>query len=332
MPKLYIDEYTRELKGKHVFIACREGILRDNFSDIVADVKFLTRQQVLTTFLHNMSNRFANQKHFRQLTDRLPATNIVRVSPDRDFYQQVLEYAERMEKIIFLERKFLVDRNGSKINALNTEAARREFQTAGDMIGNINFRDTLSQICQKIEAGTCDRVHILPAGKHTIKHELFSIEGSGTLIANNFIENFAPLQTDEEIRIIYAIMEMYRKQGYLKPRNKNYLRQHRNNFFVTRIDGIVVGCVEKKEIDSQTAEMGALVISTRFRNQRVGVYTVRAFIAEMAGQGYAQIISLTNNPRLQKLYDRLGFVRNTSDRYRERQMQSEGVAMYYLGI
>lgn len=332
MPKFYIDEYTRELKGKHVCIACREGILRDTFSDILADIKFLNRLQIRTTFFHNLPNRFANQKHFRHLSDHLPETRIMRVPPDQDFYRHVLDYEDRMHKIIFLERKFLIDRRGFKINALNTRSARKDFIAGGGLIGNVNFRKTLEQICLKIEAGTCDRVHILPAGKQTIKHELFTIEGSGTLIANNFTEAFAPLKTDQELSIIHDILEMYRKQGYLKPRSKDYLDRQRSNFFVTRIDGIVVGCVEKKEIDAQTAEMGALVISTRFRNQRVGVFTVNAFIAEMVSQGYSRVISLTNNPRLQKLYHRLGFAPEDSDRYHERQMQSENVALFYLEI
>ena len=332
MPRLYIDEYTRELSGRHVFIACREGILRDHFHHIVADIKFLNRQQVLTTLLHNLPNRFANRKHLRELSERLPETRIIRIPSGHDFYDGVMGYDTPMRKVIFLERKFLVDRQGNKINALNTHSARDEFKAAGEMIGNVNFRNTLERICLEIESGTCDRVHILPAGKNTIKHELFTIEGSGTLIANNFTEEFSPLKTDEEIKIVFGIMELYRKQGFLKPRSKGYIHDHRHNFFVTRIDGIVVGCVEKKAIDDQTAEMGALVISTRFRNQRVGIFTVKAFITEMARQGYSRIISLTNNPRLQKLYGQLGFAPIGSNRYRERQMQSENVTMYFLAI
>ena len=332
MPKLYIEEYTRVLSGRHVYIACREGILRDYLKEIAADIKFLIRQGVRTTLFHNLPNRFANQKHVKHLQDRLPQTAIVRIPAQDDFYKSVLEYQDKMFKIIFLERKHLVDRQGAEINALNTKTARTALTSISQLIGNVNFRNALDYICTKIEAGTCDRVHILPAGKNAIKHELFTIEGSGTLIANDFSESFHSLVSDEELDIVYTILDTVQKQGYLKPRTKSYLQKHRGNFYITRIDGIVVGCVEKKIIDETTAEMGALVIATRFRNQRVGVYTIEAFLAEMQKQGYTRIISLTNNPKLQRLYKRYGFKRCSAGAYKKRQLQSPGVAMFYLAL
>ena len=143
----------------------------------------------------------------------------------------------------------------------------------------------MKRICEKIEAGACDRVHILPAGKDTIKHELFTVEGTGTMIANNFTEEFRQVKTDEDVAIVFRILTSYKRAGFLKPRSKEYLSRNRQRFFVTAIDGIVVGCVEQKVIDARTVELGALAISTRFRNQRVGVYTVNAFIADHAARG-----------------------------------------------
>ena len=49
---------------------------------------------------------------------------------------------------------------------------------------------------------------------------------------------------------------------------------------------------------------------------------------EMTKQGYQKFISLTNNPRLQKLYLSLGFKKESLPRYRARQEQSPGVAMF----
>ncbi|MBC2745311.1 MAG: GNAT family N-acetyltransferase [Desulfosarcina sp.] len=172
-------------------------------------------------------------------------------------------------------------------------------------------------------------MHILPAGKNTIKHELFTVEGAGTLIANNFQEDFCQVRTDEEVAIVYRILEMYKRSGFLKPRTKAYLKKNRNRFYVTAIDGIVVGCVEQKIIDEQTVELGALAISTRFRNQRVGVHTVKSFMALMKSQGYTRFISLTNNPRLEALYAQLGFVQESRPEYRQRQAQSPDVKMFF---
>ena len=125
---------------------------------------------------------------------------------------------------------------------------------------------------------------------------------------------------------------LYRHSGFLKPRTKSYLNDNRHRFYVTAIDGIVVGCVELKIIDAQTVELGALAISTRFRNQRVGMHTVRSFMALMKSQGYTRFISLTNNPRLEALYTQHGFVQQSCPEYRERQAQSPDVKMFFRKV
>jgi amino-acid N-acetyltransferase len=328
MAQLYLEEYSKNLIGRRVCIACREGILRDNLSDIVADIKFLGRYNVKTTLFHNLPNRSSNQKILKQLEKKLPLTEIVRVSHRGDFYEGVLGSADINFKLIFLERKCLNDCAGNKINSLTTGGARASIAEFGDLIANVNFRDALNQICEKIESGYCERVHILPAGKYSIKHELFTVEGSGTMIANNFTEEFRQVVSDDDVAIVNTILSMYKRAGFLKPRSKEYVNNNRNRFFVTAIDGIIVGCVEQKIVDSSTVELGALAISTRFRNQRIGVFTVTAFIEKMKELGYTRFISLTLNPRLQDLFGQLGFTSDRLDEYSERQSQSPEVTMF----
>ena len=332
MPKLYIEEYRRALFGKSVLIACREGILRDHFADIVADIKFLNRQGIVTTLFHNMPNRFANQRHFHELAVRLSDTRIVRLSSEADFYLQVLEYEARIHKLIFLERKYLIDQKGERINALTTTTARNRAATIGDLIANVNVKSMLDRICQKIEHGILERVHILPAGKNTIKYELFTIEGSGTLIANNFTETLSRVKNIREADIVAGILKSYRRSDFLIARSKAYILKNKNNFYVTKIDSIIVGCVEKKIIDKNTIELGAVAISTKFRNQRVGVFTITAFMQEMIMEGYDRFISLTNNPKLKRLYKQLGFIQQTPSEYQARQKRSAGVQMFVKRI
>lgn len=327
MPRLYIEEYTRILSGREVSIACREGVLRDFFAAIVNDLKFLNRQGIQTTLYHNMANRVANQKHFRALADRLPETRVMRIDADADFYTTVL--ARRpVFKLIFLERKYLTDPQGRRLNTLSTGAARDTMQSYGHLIANTSFRSALEKICNRIDQGHLDRVHILPARRHAIKHELFAVEGSGTLIANNFQERFLPVLSEDDVQLVCAILDLYKTKGYLKPRGRAYVAAQRKNFYMTQIDGIAVGCVELKPVDPQTVELGALAISTRFRGQRVGIFTVNSFMAEARRRGYTRVISLTRNPRLQSLYQAMGFVRRTPSTYARRQAQSPGTPMF----
>jgi amino-acid N-acetyltransferase len=328
MPRLYIEAYTRALSGKTVCVACRQGILRDYFREIVADIKFLDRQGIRTILYHNMPNRFANQKVFREMGVRLPETEVERVLPDDDFYRHVLDREKRVHKLVFIERKALMDRQGHIINAITTPEVRAGIRTRGDWIANVNFKGALERICDQIDARQYDRVHILPAGKHSIKHELFTIEGHGTLIANNYVECFKPMGAKEDMRLVDGILRLYRSQGFLKRRTNEYLREHRKNFYVTLIDGIVVGCVEKKIIDPRTVEIAALAISTKFRNQRVGVFMIKAFIQEMRRHNFSRFICLTNNPKLQQLLGALGFEPCQRPEYGDRQAQSPDVAMF----
>lgn len=332
MPRLYIEEYTRALTGKTVCIACREGIVRDNFSAVIADVKLLNRLKIKTALYHNIPNRFANQKYFRLLAERLPETRIVRVPPEIDFYTYVLDHEEKVHKLIFLERKALIDQAGQKINAVTTQGVRQSINAWGDLIANTNFKGVLERICVRIDSGHYDRVHILPAGKDVIKYELFTIEGYGTLIANNFVEHFQQVCREGDVRIIEGILSLYKTEGYLKLRTKAYLVENRDHFFVTLIDDIVVGCVEKKTIDARTVEIAALAISTKFRNQRVGVFTVQAFMETLRKQGFTHFISLTNNPNLKRLYETMGFAACDLPEYAERQAASPGVAMYFTQL
>ena len=329
MPHLYVKEYTRHLIGKRIAIACREGILRDQLGNIISDIKFLNRHGIFTTLFHNLPNRLANQKIVTELEKKLPDTELVRIPPDVDFYHDVLASADIQFKLIFLERQCLHDKDGNKINTLTSSRFRSGDMEMADFVNNVNFRDALTQICEKIESGACERVHILQAGKGSIKEELFSVEGSGTMIADNFTEEFRQVSTEQDVKIVERILSMYKRSGYLKPRPKGYVEKYYDHFFVTAIDSIVVGCVETKEIDRETVELGALAISTRFRNQRIGVFTVSAFIAEMRGRGYVNFISMTRNPRLQELLLKMGFALEESGRWPKRREMSPGVPMYF---
>jgi N-acetylglutamate synthase-like GNAT family acetyltransferase len=299
---------------------------------VVKDVKLLARLGVKTALFHNMTDRFANRKAFAELRARLPGTRIHRIPPGDDFYRRVLDTEAYVFKLIFLERKFLVDAEGRRINAVTTSGARQRLDVLVSAIGNAHLKGLIEGVCERIDAGRCDRVHILPAGKNAIKNELFSIEGSGTLIANDFEEVFRDMADERERKVVSAILDRYKRLGYIKHRSRRYLQDHRDRFHITLIDGIIVGCVEGIPLDEETVELGALAIATKFRNQRVGVFTVKAFVEEMARRGFSRVVSLTNNPRLQSLYDGLGFRRESPSRYAERQAASPGVAMFHRKI
>jgi len=328
MSVLYIDEYNKSLKGKIIWIACREGILRDHLDHIISDIKFLNRQAIQTVFFHNISNRFANQKLFRKLESKLFKSQVIRIPHENDFYQSVLNYHMPVDKIVFLERTYIVDQQGNRINSMTTDKVRQRIHTYSDLISNDNLKRVMNLICTKIEAGEVERVHILPAGKNKIKTELFSIEGTGTLIANNFNEVFLKLETDDEIDVIAGILKSYRGEGYLKPRTKLYIQDHKHNFYAAKIDHVIVGCAEKIVLSNDAVELGSLAVSTKFRSQQIGLFIVTSFIKEIQKDNFKWLVSLTNNPKLQDLLCAFGFEQKTPDDFIHRQACSPKTKMF----
>ncbi|MBF0450412.1 MAG: GNAT family N-acetyltransferase [Candidatus Magnetomorum sp.] len=332
MPVLYLNEYRKSLDNKTIFIACREGILRNFFQHLITDIKFLYRQNVHTFFFHNISNRFANQKIFRELETRLYRTQIIRVPSDKAFYPFVLNYPESPHKILFIERSHLLGANGQPVNTLTTRKAREHLESYRDIISNENLKENIVCICNKIENQSIERVHIIPAAKRCIKNELFSLEGSGTLIANNFNETFHRIATEDDIRIISSILKHYRGQGYLKPRDKMYVTNNKNFFYAAKIDDIIVGCAEQIPIDKKTVELGSLAVSVRFRKQQLGQFIIHAFEEAMFRQGTHTIISLTRNPLLQKIFLNMGYVPESPERYGHRQERSPDTCMFIKNL
>jgi N-acetylglutamate synthase-like GNAT family acetyltransferase len=328
MPVLYLNEYKKNLAHKTIFIACREGVLRNFFQQIVSDIKFLYRQQVKTFFFHNISNRFANKKIFRDLESRLYQTQIVRVPSDQPFYPFVLNYPESPHKILFIERSHLLDPKGQAVNTLTTQKVREQIDSYRDIISNENLKEHMVSICHKIESQSIERIHIIPAGKRCIKNELFSLEGSGTLIANNFNETFHRIATESDIRIISSILKHYRGEGYLKPRDKAYVTKNKDCFYVARIDDIIVGCAEQIAIDKNTIELGSLAVSVRFRKQQLGQFIIHEFEKEMIRQGIDTIISLTRNPLLQHIFRHMGYIADKPANYAKRLEQSPDAEMF----
>ncbi len=335
MPKLYIEEYQKALGGSRILIACRETVLRENIKHVLSDIRFMDRLGIETILLHNLANRFANRNYFNFLRQKLPHTRICRIPVEAggDFYDYVLNFKSRLDKIVFVERKYLTDDKGRKLNSLTTRNALRlirekKIVAYGDLIANTNFKAVIEKICKKIEDKQIDRVHIIPARKHCLKHELFSLEGTGTLIANNFIETLERIESESQVRIVEDILKPYISKGLIKPRNREHIRGSKKKFYLAKIDGIPVGCVEKIGLSGGTVELGALAVATRYRNHQVGLFLIRSFVEMAAKEGCRRVISLTRNPRLKNIYSSVGFVEETPKDLAWRQAQSPAVPMF----
>ncbi len=104
--------------------------------------------------------------------------------------------------------------------------------------------------------GLLPRTHFVPLqDDHAIRDELFSIEGRGTIIEDDFSKPTICPTAPDEIDMIVKILDSHKNDKYLKPRSKEYIREHLSSFYTAHIDGIPIGCVEIKELNKDTYEL-----------------------------------------------------------------------------
>jgi GNAT superfamily N-acetyltransferase len=332
--KLYIDHYAEIHKWSTMAFAVREWVLRNNHHLIIEDLKFLTRKWISVILYHNIARNLWNDRFLKEnVESKIPLAQIERVPDDIDIYQCVLSVKNDVKKLIILERQFLVWEDWKKINAISTDKLTLEIEKEGLSrlwIWNINFRNSLLQICEAIEKWNIHRVHVLPWGKkNAIKHELFSLEWVWTLIWNDFWNPDIRHSLEWDENIIKWILESNKWNKYLKPRSKEYIEKNVTQFRIAYIDWIPVGCVEIIQEDENTIELWALAVVHSFLRLKIWM-TLIEYVKQYAKSHWFGIISLTNNEKLQKIYYSIWFKNDENWKYNERANKSPWVKLLYI--
>lgn len=333
--KLYIDHYSNVHKWKVMAFAVKEWILRENVTKIIEDLKFLTRKGIMIILFHNIPPNLWNTRFLQEnIIAKLPNNSkIERIHSENNLYEQILSCKLNVDKLIILERQPLIWIDWKKVNTITTKKLKVEIEewNIGCLwIWNINFNDSLLSICKAIEKWNINRVHVLPWWKeNAIKHELFSLEWVWTLIWNDF---WSPLVDKASIwteNIIQWILSSNKKNKYLKPRSKEYILENIENFRIAYIDGIPVWCVEIIRIDENTIELWALAVVHSFLSLKIWKALID-FVESYALEKHLSIISLTNSPKLQWIYDRIWYIKGDKSMYQERRSKSPWVQLYYI--
>jgi len=313
--------------------AVREWILRDHHDIITNDLKFIARKGMDVKLFHNIWINRWNRRFLREnISVKVPNIELERVPTWKWLYEHILSTKQNVDKLIILERQYLIWDEGKRINTISTDKlqkAIKENDVYNLWISNTNFMWDLLKICKSVEAWNVSRVHVLPAGrKNAIKHELFSIEGSGTLIGNNFWNPEIQAATEDDEDIILWVLKSS-KSLYLKTRSKQYIQENITNFHIAKIDNIPVWCVEIISIDSNTIELWALAVIQSFLSLKIGITLIK-FIESIWKKQWKHIISLTNNKKLQDIYTWRWFEKESSGKYIEREKRSPWVQIFLL--
>ena len=109
------------------------------------------------------------------------------------------------------------------------------------------------------------RAHILPPTQGAVLQELYTRDGSGTLISRDLYEGIRQA-TVNDIVGIYDLISPLIKMGTLVDRPKAQLEREIGDYYVLTRDNLVVACGQLKQFEDGFAEIACLVVHREYRS------------------------------------------------------------------
>lgn len=134
-----------------------------------------------------------------------------------------------------------------------------------------------------LDAGV-KRAHIIAPTHGSVLQELYTRDGSGTLISRDLYEGIRRATVDD-ISGICDLIQPLIQAGTLVDRPRARMEQEIDSYYVYTRENLVVACAQLKRFENSFAEIGCLVVSKDYRSQGRGD----------AMLGYLERICLKNN-------------------------------------
>jgi len=138
------------------------------------------------------------------------------------------------------------------------------------------------------------RVHLLSRGQDgALLQELFTREGSGTLVSADPYERLRPARLDDLAGII-ALIEPLEHAGVLVPRPREVLETELAHFQVVERDGVVVACAALYPYPTTgCGELACLAVHPDYRDSGRGDRLLEALQQAARGLGLDRLFVLT---------------------------------------
>lgn len=121
---------------------------------------------------------------------------------------------------------------------------------------------------QALQAGV-KRAHIISPQHGALLQELFTRDGSGTLISGDLYEGIRRANVND-VSGIYDLIQPLVLMGKLVPRPKATLEKDIDSYYVYTRDNLIVACGQLKLYDPGYAEIGCLVVHKDYRQSGRG--------------------------------------------------------------
>lgn len=193
------------------------------------------------------------------------------------------------DKLIFLGEEADINDNGRLLHEMIPNEVDR-FLRERDLNNEINyFLHCASKACRQ----GVHRTHIISYAKNgALLEELFTRDGSGTLISHDPYEEIRHADIDDVVGLIELLTPL-EEQGILVSRSRERLEQEIDNYSVIERDGMILGCAALYPLDVDTAEVACVAVHPDYRNGSRGA-DLLAFLEQQArSHGLHKLFVLT---------------------------------------
>jgi len=207
-----------------------------------------------------------------------------------DVGSQVAAALKAEKLIVFIDDEGLLDEDGSLIRELGAHQATERLNA-----NNVTGHDAvlLKAACDACVKGV-RRAHIISyAEDGALLEELFTRDGSGTLVSGDHYEQIRPARV-EDIGGILELIQPLEEQGILVRRSREMLETEVDRFVVAERDGTVVGCAALYHYPEEAAgELSCFAVDPSYRRAGRGDDILMMIEKQARGQDIEKLFVLT---------------------------------------
>ncbi|WP_440877232.1 amino-acid N-acetyltransferase [Thalassotalea sp. PLHSN55] len=198
--------------------------------------------------------------------------------------------ALKADKLItFTDQDGLLDAKGKLIKSCSASTVSKLISQTDEHEKQLLMRAILQTNQQGVERCHC----ISYENDSTLLQELFTRDGSGTLIAKDHREQISTASIDDVGGILELIAPL-EEEGTLVKRSRELLETEIEQFTVIKKEDVIIACAALYPYpDHNTGEVACVVIHPDYRGGQRGVRLIEAVEAEAKKQGLDSIFILT---------------------------------------
>jgi len=203
--------------------------------------------------------------------------------------------AMQAEKLIlFVSQQGIKNADGELISTLNPGLAQTLLaQLAADEMNISNGMVPALTAATKACKNNVHRSHLISFAQNgALIAELFTREGSGTLISKDTFEELRSATIDD-VGGILELIKPLEDAGVLVHRSRELLEAEINFFKVIEMEGMIIACAAIYPLDETSGEIACIAIHKDYQQSGRGEHLLKALKIEAKKMGLDQVIVLT---------------------------------------